>query len=414
MIRIGGVQASRALVALSLAAVVTAGCSAAGIIGDPAPVEKTKEPVALSANVKDKATDVGVDTVVTVAAEHGEVSRAVLQSKDGKEEVPGRVSGTSWVASQRLEPATTYVLKATGTGEDGKDRVLASSFTTQALTLAQQTYPSVAPLAGETVGVGMPVIVKFDVPVKNRALFERNMHVTSPANVEGSWSWFSDSEVHYRPKEYWPANTKIHVSLTLNGLPAGDGIFGQQDQDLDFTVGREAISIVNVAKHTLEFTVDGKTERRIPVTAGDNAHRTREGTKVIMEKFSSVDMDAATTGVDSEAPDYYNISGVRWAMRLTNSGEFLHAAPWSVGSQGVANVSHGCTGMSTANAGWLYKQSRRGDVVEFTNSPRGLEDRNGWTDWNDSWASWTKGSALPQAPKPADTPTTPTPSSSSV
>ena len=45
----------------------------------------------------------------------------------------------------------------------------ASRFTTQDLTLDQQTYPSVAPLAGETVGVGMPVIVTFDVPVTDRA-----------------------------------------------------------------------------------------------------------------------------------------------------------------------------------------------------------------------------------------------------
>ncbi len=92
-----------------------------------------------------------------------------------------------------------------------------------------------------------------------------------------------------------------------------------------------------------------------------------------MEKFSSIDMDAATTGVDSEDPGYYNIKDVRWAMRLTNSGEFLHAAPWSVGSQGSANVSHGCTGMSTANASWLYSHSRRGDVVHYVHSPRPLE-----------------------------------------
>jgi hypothetical protein len=120
-----------------------------------------------------------------------------------------------------------------------------------------------------------------------------------------------------------------------------------------------------------------------------------------MEKFSSVDMDAATTGVDSEDPGYYNISDVRWAMRLTNSGEFIHAAPWSVGSQGRDNVSHGCTGMSTADAKWLYDRSRRGDVVEYVDSPRPLEDRNGWTDWNVPWATWTAGSALQAAAAPA-------------
>ena len=129
------------------------------------------------------------------------------------------------------------------------------------------------------------------------------------------------------------------------------------------------------------------------MSTGDSGHKSREGTKIIMEKFSSVDMDAATTGVDSEDPGYYNIKDVRWAMRVTNSGEFLHAAPWSVGSQGRANVSHGCTGISTANAAWLYRQSRRGDVVKFVHSPR-PSSRNGWTDWNLSWDKWQRGSAL--------------------
>lgn len=397
---------ARALVALSLAVLLT-GCTSAGLTGNAVPAEP-KAPVALSANVDDGATEVGVDTIVSVTADHGEVLQAVLRSDndDDKDAVTGRVTaGNRWVAAERLEPGTTYELRVTGQGTDGQERTLASSFTTQQLTLAQQTYPAVAPLAGETVGVGMPVIVTFDVPVKNRALFERNMHVTSSADVEGSWSWLSDREVHYRPREYWPAKTKVNVSLNLNGLPAGNGVFGQQDQDIDFRIGRKAVSVVNVDKYTLTYKVDDKSIRTIAVSNGDSSHRTRQGTKVIMEKFSSVDMDAATTGVDSEDPGYYNISDVRWAMRVTNSGEFLHAAPWSVGSQGRANVSHGCTGMSTADAGWLYKQSRRGDVVEYTNSPRSLEDRNGWTDWNDSWASWVKRSALYRAATPTPAPT---------
>ena len=57
-------------------------------------------------------------------------------------------------------------------------------------------------------------------------------------------------------------------------------------------------------------------------------------------------------------------------MRVTYSGEFIHAAPWSVGSQGCANVSHGCTGMSTDNADWLYHMSVRGDVVEYVGTDR--------------------------------------------
>ena len=353
-------------------------------------------PVALVANVTDKATGVKVNTVVTAEATHGELTSATLYAGTDptKNLVKGRLSDTAWVASQLLEPGQTYHLALKGQGEDGKPSETTRTFSTQQLTLAQQTYPSVAPLEGETVGVGMPVIVKFDLPVQNRALYERKMRVESTPAVEGSWNWLSDREVHFRPRTYWPAGAKVKIIAAVNGLPAGNGIYGQQDQIVSFNVGRSVISTVDVAAHKLVVRINGKIARRIPVTTGDNDHRSREGTKVVMEKFSSVDMDAATTGVDSEDPGYYNIKDVRWAMRLTNSGEFVHAAPWSGRSQGVANVSHGCTGMSTANAKWLFSQSRRGDVVRFVNSPRQLEQGNGWTDWDLSYADLAKGSAL--------------------
>lgn len=358
------------------------------------PADDATPDVALTSNVADQAADIGVDTLVTVEASDGTVTSAELSTGDDEGTIDGKVADGVWTAEERLEPATEYTLTAEGENADGTAKTMTSSFATQALTLEQQTYPAVAPLAGETVGVGMPVIVTFDIPVQDKALFEENMHVTTSKDVEGSWSWLSDREVHYRPKEYWPANTDVTVDVDVNGLPAGDGIFGQQDQEIDFTVGRAAISTVDVDSYTLTYTRDGETIRTMPVTSGDATHQTRQGTKVVMEKFESVDMDAASTGVDADAPDYYNIEGVKWAMRLTNSGEFVHAAPWSVGSQGSANVSHGCTGMSTENAGWLYQNSMRGDVITYVDSPRGLEDRNGWTDWNVDWDTWKQGSAL--------------------
>ncbi|MBC7629968.1 Ig-like domain-containing protein [Aeromicrobium sp.] len=382
-------------VAACAALVVLSACSAGAVRDVVTPDEGTpKDSIVLTANVAPKADGVEVKTIVSASATHGIISTARLATVDGKTTIAGSVAGSSWVAGDRLEPSTTYRLSVTGRGDDGKEQTLSRTFSTQALSLAQQTYPSVAPLRGETVGVGMPVIVTFDVPVKNRALFERNMTVESTPAVRGSWDWFSDREVHFRPQTFWPAHARVNVSLRLNGLPAGGGVYGQQDQDIDFKVGREIISVVNIAKHRLKYTVDGRVGKTIPVTTGDSGHATREGTKVIMEKFSSIDMDAATTGVDSEDPGYYNIKDVRWAMRVTNSGEFLHAAPWSVGAQGSANVSHGCTGMSTADAAWLFQHSRRGDVVRYVNGSRQLEDRNGWTDWNVPWSEWVRGSAL--------------------
>ncbi|MDR6119146.1 lipoprotein-anchoring transpeptidase ErfK/SrfK [Aeromicrobium sp. SORGH_AS981] len=357
----------------------------------------TQQPATVSANVEDQASDVPVDTVVSVEVQHGTVTEASLTSSDGKQVVKGEGGDGRWAATSRLEPGTAYTLTAQAEGTDGKPAKLVRTFTTRALTLDQQTYPAVAPLANETVGVGMPVIVTFDVPVENKKLFEQHMHVTSTPKVEGAWHWMSDTVVHYRPKEFWPAGTKVSVDLDLNSLPAGNGVYGQQDQHVPFTVGRRIVSTVDVARHTLTMNVDGRDVRTIPVSTGKPGHETRGGTKVIMEKFASVDMDAASTGVSESDPDYYDISDVRWAMRVTNSGEFLHAAPWSVGSQGRENVSHGCVGMSTADAQWIYDQSRRGDVVKFVNSGRSLEQNNGWTDWNTRWSDWVQGSALKRA-----------------
>ncbi len=357
----------------------------------------TQQPATVSANVEDQASDVPVDTVVSVEVQHGTVTEASLTSSDGKQVVKGEGGDGRWAATSRLEPGTAYTLTAQAEGTDGKPAKLVRTFTTRALTLDQQTYPAVAPLANETVGVGMPVIVTFDVPVENKKLFEQHMHVTSTPKVEGAWHWMSDTVVHYRPKEFWPAGTKVSVDLDLNSLPAGNGVYGQQDQHVPFTVGRRIVSTVDVARHTLTMNIDGRDVRTIPVSTGKPGHETRGGTKVIMEKFASVDMDAASTGVSESDPDYYDISDVRWAMRVTNSGEFLHAAPWSVGSQGRENVSHGCVGMSTADAQWIYEQSRRGDVVKFVNSGRSLEQNNGWTDWNTRWSDWVQGSALKRA-----------------
>jgi hypothetical protein len=81
-------------------------------------------------------------------------------------------------------------------------------------------------------------------------------------------------------------------------------------------------------------------------------------------------------------------------MRVTYSGEFVHAAPWSVGYQGSANVSHGCVGMSTANAAWLYNLTHRGDIVDVSGSSRHMTLTNGYGDWTESFAQYKKGSAL--------------------
>ncbi|GAB3858585.1 Ig-like domain-containing protein [Nocardioides maradonensis] len=347
----------------------------------------------VSANVRKGARDVPVSTLVSVHAEHATLSSVKLSSAKGA--VAGALAkdGRSWTAGDRLEPATSYTLTSMGTDEAGQTVTRTARFTTQALTLQQQTYPSIAPLQGETVGVGMPVIVTFDVPVTDRKSIEKNLHVSSTPAQPGSWHWISSNEVRWRPKSYWKPGTHVQVSADVNGVDAGNGIYGQLDKDISFDVGAAHIYKVNTRTDQMRVYSNGKLLRTIPITTGQQpAYTTRSGTKVIIEKFASKDMNSETVGITGA--DAYNIKGVKWAMRLTYSGEFIHAAPWSVGYQGHANVSHGCTGMSTENAGWLFAMSRRGDVVEYTGTSRAMEPTNGYGDWNIPFQQYKADSAL--------------------
>lgn len=115
---------------------------------------------------------------------------------------------------------------------------------------------------------------------------------------------------------------------------------------------------------------------------------------MITDKVTDITMRAETIGLKPGDVGYYADAPVKWALRLTNSGEFLHSAPWSVGDQGRRNVSHGCTGMSNANGPWVYKNFTIGDVVVTTGTDRPMTMGNGYSDWNLSWAAYRKGSAL--------------------
>ncbi len=363
---------------------------------DPAgaPESPSTSAAAITANVSRSAA-VTVDTPVTVSVTDGTLDSVVLRQIKGKR-LPGSFGSgkTSWRAASLLEPDTQYVVIARATDAAGLSKASRTPFRTEALTLAQQTYPSVTPLQGETVGVGMPVIVTFDIPVKNRAAFERNMNVTATPAAVGSWHWMSDQEVHWRPKTFWKPGTNVTVDLKLNSVDAGNGIYGQMDRRVSFTIGSSVIMKPNLQTDQMAVMVNGKLARTIPITGGKSGFETRSGTKLIIEKFAQKRMDAATVGIQPGSPEYYDIPDVQYAQRVTFTGEFLHAAPWSVSAQGSYNVSHGCVGMSTDNAKWLFDLTHRGDPVIVTGTQRSLEPGNGWTDWDVSYVQYKQGSAL--------------------
>jgi len=360
---------------------------------DPAPVEPASQ---ARFEVDLPRGRVPVDTLVEVVVSGGTLEKVGLKPIRGGAAVPGSRAqdDSGWTAEERLEPRTTYRLTGTAVDADGVRAELRRTFRTDDLTLDEQTFASIAPLEGETVGVGMPVVVAFDVAVTDRAEIEEHLAVTARPAQRGSWHWISDHEVHWRPRSYWKPGTDVTVTADVNGVDAGNGIFGQEDRKVSFQVGDALVMQIDVPRHTMRVLRNGELLRTIPVSAGKAGFTTRSGVKVIMEKFRHKRMDAATTGISPGDPEYYNIANVEYAQRVTYSGEFLHAAPWSVGSQGSANVSHGCVGMSTADAAWLYSLTKRGDVVDVTGTDRSMELANGYGDWNLSWEQYRAGSAL--------------------
>ena len=337
------------------------------------------------------SVDVPVDQPVTVTASEGKLTAVTLTDEKARV-VTGEISadGLTWTSTDPLRVADHYRLVAAAVDTDGIGTERSAFFATVAPRKILET--SISPLGGQSVGVGMPIIVRFNATVRNRAAVEQALTVTSSKPAEGAWSWVSDTEVHYRPKEYWPAYNNVTLDVNLKNVDAGSGVWGMQNRTVKFRTGSSMVSIVDVDAHTLTVYRNGKKTRVIPVTTGKADFLTRNGTKVILEKHTLKIMDASTIGISKGSPEYYRLE-VPYAMRVTWSGEFVHAAPWSTGDQGRDNVSHGCVGMGMANAIWLFNQSTVGDIVKVVGSSRQLEPGNGYTDWNVSWDDWLAGSA---------------------
>jgi lipoprotein-anchoring transpeptidase ErfK/SrfK len=338
------------------------------------------------------SVDVPVDQPVTVTAAAGKLTAVTLTDQKDRT-VAGAMSadGASWTSTDPLRIADHYRLVAAAVDSDGVTAERSAFFATVAPRKVLET--SISPLGGQSVGVGMPIIVRFNTTVRDRAAVEQALTVTSSKPAEGAWSWVSGTEVHYRPKEFWPAYSDVKLDVNLKNVDAGRGVWGMANRTVKFHTGSSMVSVVDVDRHTLTVFRNGKKTRVIPVTTGKAEFLTRNGIKVILEKHTMKIMDSTTVGIPKSSPEYYRLE-VPYAMRVTWSGEFVHAAPWSTGDQGRDNVSHGCVGMSMSNAIWLFNQSTVGDIVKVVGSSRPLEPGNGYTDWNVSWSDWLAGSAV--------------------
>src|SRR3954466_15883692 len=327
-----------------------------------------------------------LDTVSVVDGSGADVAGSVAAD-------PTQEGASVWVPDGNLAYGASYTLTATAKNTADKATTASSTFST--VTPSTLSTPSIGPLNGMTVGVGMPIRVYFDEPVADKAAVESHLKVTSSTPTDGVWNWMNDSEVHFRPSQYWPANTHITLDANLSGVNMGDGVWGEKNRQVSFDIGKKHVSVADAGAHTLTVYDGDQVAQTYPMSAGSNANPTRNGAHVVTESYRNITMDSSTFGLAVDAPGGYR-ADVEYAVRISNNGEFVHGAPWSVNQQGNSNVSHGCINLSTERAAWFFDFSRPGDVVEVKNSigPT-LSARDGDIyDWAVPWADWQAGSAL--------------------
>jgi lipoprotein-anchoring transpeptidase ErfK/SrfK len=226
--------------------------------------------------------------------------------------------------------------------------------------------PTFNPTNCSIAGVAKPIYINFARPIADRAMAEQAIHISSVPPVPGRFYWTSDTQVRWRPQDFWPAGTVVNIDAS-----------GTKSS---FRVPESLVATIDNKSLQMEIIRNGKVEKTFPVSMGKRGHDTPNGTYYVLEKFPDIVMDSATYGVPTDSPEGYRLK-VQDAVRIDNLGTFVHSAPWSVGSQGESNVSHGCINLSPANAQWFFDNFGSGDPVVIKNSAGIYNKPDGASDW---------------------------------
>lgn len=386
-----------ALAALGLgvfAPTVLAGCAGKGVAHSEEKAPPAPQLTFRPAPNTPAAEDVVPVAPISVEVADGWFQRVALTNSAGKA-VAGAYNRdrTLYTITEPLGYNATYSWSGSAVGHDGKALPVSGKFTT---VTPVKTIDGGFQLAdGQTVGVAAPVIIQFDAPISDKAAVERALTVTTNPPVEGGWAWLPDeakgARVHWRPREYYPAGTTVNVDARLYGIPFGDGAYGGQDMSLQFQIGRRQVVKADVPSHRIKVVTDAGVIMDFPCSYGEAdlaRNVTRNGIHVVTEKYSDFYMSNPAAG-------YSNVHE-RWAVRISNNGEFIHANPMSAGAQGNSNVTNGCINLSTGDAEQYFQSAIYGDPVEVTGSSIQLSYSDGdiW-DWAVDWDTWVSMSALP-------------------
>ncbi|WP_434452435.1 L,D-transpeptidase [Lentzea sp. E54] len=313
---------------------------------------------------------------------------AVALTGAGNRVVKGELTADRWVATEDLGYDKVYTWSGSAKGQDGTEVPVSGSFRTvkpQRLTSARMNVGD-----HQTYGIAQPVKVTFSAPVADKAAVQESMTVTTSVPTEGAWAWLSDTEAHWRPREYWKPSTEVSVDVNVYGVPFGGGAYGAADVHVQFKIAdRALVAKANTKTHRFEIYRDGVLLHDFPASYGmesDKRAETRNGIHVVQQKEAARTMTNPTFG--------YKDIPVTWAVLISQNGEFVHENNGTIPSQGRENVSHGCANLSGANAKIFYDLTMIGDPVEVVGSsvPLGPADRDYW-DWTLDWPTWTSKSA---------------------
>jgi lipoprotein-anchoring transpeptidase ErfK/SrfK len=336
------------------------------------------------------ATGAAPNTPIVVTAPAGELTTVHVTSSGGVAVAGQRSSAADrWQSTGPLDYSTTYHVTALVTG--ALQVQAESTVTFRTLTPLATVTASVFPHSGLTLGVGQPVVFRLSQSINDaaaRASLLSHLTVTELHPVAGGWHWFSNRELHFRPESLWPKGETVTVAWNLTGWNAG-GAWGSGTDAAHFGIGDARISYANLTTHQMTVTLNGRTIATYPISGGKPTDPTMDGVHIVLDRQSVVEMDSATNGVPVNSPDGYD-ELVYSDVHISDTGEYVHAAPWSVSSQGHMNVSHGCINLSPANAAAFFAFSRVGDVVIVTGSPRPpVIGDHGVMDWDTVWSQFT-------------------------
>jgi lipoprotein-anchoring transpeptidase ErfK/SrfK len=395
--------AAAAVAGVALVALVAAGCSVAKAPGAAAPAASATpvaSQAALDVSVQIKSTQ-PFDAPATFEVKGGRLTAAVVTGQAHAGTLRGRVAadGVSWTSIGLPAQGAEYDVVATVADAIGVTHQIESRFAVSTRRGGQTLSYYVTPSSGWTVGVNAPIVIRFQQKVTDRAGVQRALTVLSSTPVVGAWHWFNSSEVHFRPSGAWPTHTRVRLVAALRDVKAGPELWGGSSQVVDFQTGDSHAARVDGAKHTFTVFVNGKLWASWPTSMGRPQFATRSGNYIVLSRTPVLQMTSCSVNIacSKSSPNYYDLT-VMQDVRLTWSGTFVHAAPWSVANQGFANVSHGCINLSTARATAFYNLVRYGDLVTVVHTARGPQDLvasldPGMTDWNSPWTAWVSGSA---------------------